>query len=209
MRTKTEERRQRILDVAIGVFREVGYEKASMAEIASQVGGSKATLYNYFPSKAELFLAVMHDAAEQHFAPVFQQLSHDGPLRDTLQRFGVRYLETVLSDDLVAIHRMASHDADRSEVGRLLYENGITVAWRQVSDFLQSCIDRGEMPACDVRLAALHLQALYEAELREPRMLGCLSSAQVSELAADAVERAVAVWGCRYLAKADAGMAGL
>jgi AcrR family transcriptional regulator len=199
MRTKTEERRQRILDVAIGVFRDVGYEKASMAEIASQVGGSKATLYNYFPSKAELFLAVMNAAAEQHFAPVFQQLSHDGPLRETLQRFGVRYLKTVLSDELVAIHRMASHEADRSEVGRLLYENGITVAWRQVGDFLRACVDRGEMPACDVHMAAVHLHALYEAELREPRMLGCLREAQVSALAEAAVARAVEVWACRYL----------
>lgn len=59
MRTKSDEKRQAILDVAAEVFREAGFERASMSEICTRVGGSKATLYNYFPSKEELFFEVM------------------------------------------------------------------------------------------------------------------------------------------------------
>ena len=56
MRTKSDEKRQAILDVAAEVFREAGFERASMSEICTRVGGAKATLYNHFASKDELFL---------------------------------------------------------------------------------------------------------------------------------------------------------
>ncbi len=55
MKTKTESKRQAILKAAADVFRDVGFERASMEEIRARIGGSKATLYNYFPSKEKLF----------------------------------------------------------------------------------------------------------------------------------------------------------
>ena len=61
MRVKTEERRQAIIEVAREAFTAQGFENTSMAEIASRVGGSKATLYNYFSSKEELFAAVIDE----------------------------------------------------------------------------------------------------------------------------------------------------
>ena len=60
MRVKSEARRQAILDVAAEVFREHGFEHASMSEMTARLGGSKSTLYSYFASKEELFLEVMH-----------------------------------------------------------------------------------------------------------------------------------------------------
>ena len=46
MRVKSEAKRQAILDIAKATFIEQGYSNTSMSEIASRVGGSKATLYN-------------------------------------------------------------------------------------------------------------------------------------------------------------------
>jgi AcrR family transcriptional regulator len=67
MRTKTEEKRQAIIDVAAATFGELGFERTSMSEICTRLGGSKATLYNYFPSKEALFLEVMFQASEADF----------------------------------------------------------------------------------------------------------------------------------------------
>ena len=64
MKTKTESKRQAILKAAAEVFREVGFERASMSDIRARIGGSKATLYNYFPSKEKLFFEVMYQAKE-------------------------------------------------------------------------------------------------------------------------------------------------
>ena len=59
MRVRTEEKRDTIVQAASEVFLELGFEGASMSQIAARVGGSKRTLYGYFGSKEDLFLAVM------------------------------------------------------------------------------------------------------------------------------------------------------
>ena len=53
------ERRREILGVALRAFAELGYHGASMSDIASDVGITKAALYVYFPSKEELFAEVL------------------------------------------------------------------------------------------------------------------------------------------------------
>ena len=65
MRVRTEAKRDAIVGVAAAVFGEMGFERASMDEIAARTGASKATVYGYFGSKQELFLAVIRDAAER------------------------------------------------------------------------------------------------------------------------------------------------
>lgn len=198
MRSKTEERRQLILDVAAELFMQAGFEKASMAEISSRVGGSKATLYNYFPSKDELFLAVMEHKARRHLEAIFSSLHEPGLLGERLRHFGERYLRIRLSDELVAIHRMAEHEGSRTEVGRLLFNNGVRRGWGLVANFLRQAMDSGALPACDPWVAAWHLKALLEAELREPRVLGVLSALPEDAELGAVVDRALAVWARGY-----------
>ena len=50
-----KDKRQRIIDAAIGVFCTAGYDGASMAEVSESAGVGKGTLYLYFDSKAALF----------------------------------------------------------------------------------------------------------------------------------------------------------
>lgn len=68
-----EERRQEILDAALALFCEKGYEKTSIADIARRLGISQGLCYRYFPSKeAVLDAAVDRYAREQvgRMAPV-------------------------------------------------------------------------------------------------------------------------------------------
>ena len=50
-------RRGEILDVAATLFAERGYAGADTQELADRLGVGKGTLYRYFPSKRDLFLA--------------------------------------------------------------------------------------------------------------------------------------------------------
>ncbi len=52
-------RTQRILDEAFELFRSVGYEAARIEDIAAAAELSVGTFYNYFPSKAEILLAMV------------------------------------------------------------------------------------------------------------------------------------------------------
>ena len=55
--------RQEILDAALVLFADQGYDKTSLREIAEQVGVTKAALYYHFPSKEEILVALFEPVA--------------------------------------------------------------------------------------------------------------------------------------------------
>lgn len=57
-------RRQEIIGVAAEVFREKGYDKASLNDIAAQMGTERASLYYYVASKEELFQEAVREVVE-------------------------------------------------------------------------------------------------------------------------------------------------
>jgi AcrR family transcriptional regulator len=63
-----EETRQRLLATAAGVFARLGYERASIAQIASDAGLSTGAIYAHYAGKAELFVATLRAHAEQEVA---------------------------------------------------------------------------------------------------------------------------------------------
>ena len=69
-RLAPDERRRRLLEHAVELFAEHGYDELSMAAFARSAGISKPLLYHYFPSKRDLFEAALTQAAEEHLAKV-------------------------------------------------------------------------------------------------------------------------------------------
>jgi AcrR family transcriptional regulator len=57
--------RERLLTAAAQEFARAGFERASVDAISLAAGYAKGTIYNYFPSKEELFLAVVEEASAQ------------------------------------------------------------------------------------------------------------------------------------------------
>ena len=58
-RLPRDERRSQLLSAALEVFTAAGYHSAAMDEIADRANVSKPVLYQHFPSKLELYLAVL------------------------------------------------------------------------------------------------------------------------------------------------------
>ena len=71
-----EERRQEILDAAMKLFSEKGYEETSMADIAREVGVVQGLCYRYFDSKQKLFQEAMERYVEECCA-AFLPVIHD------------------------------------------------------------------------------------------------------------------------------------
>ncbi len=199
MRVKSETRRQAIIEVAKDAFIRQGFENTSMSEIASRVGGSKATLYNYFSSKEEIFAAVMESSATEKIANAFKILEDSNDIHTTLTAFGMHYLHSILVPEIMAIRRMALNEADRSDIGRHFYENGPKRGWLLVSNYLQRQIEQKTLLPCDAGICAMHLKALLEAEVAEPCALGVIESPDESELKM-IVERAISVFLRAYQA---------
>lgn len=173
MQTKTGKRRQTILDVAAGMFAELGYERVSMAAIAAGTGCSKATLYSYFQSKEALFTAVMVDAMEERGLRMLGLLDpSDEDLRTVLERFGEAYLALMLSPEGLGATRTVIAQTGRSELGAQLYALGPKRFWDEAAVYIESQMARGTLAAGSARLAALHLQGLLEAGVVEPALFG-------------------------------------
>ncbi len=176
MRVKSEERRQAILEIAQKSFLEQGFEKTSMSFIAKELGGSKATLYNYFTSKEEIFEAVMHQGMAEQILESFLLLRDKKDLETDLKTFGFKYLRSLLSPEPIAIYRMAISESERSNIGRHFYANGPEKGIQSISAYLQNQIECGALSQCDTTIAAYQLQALLNASFIERYALGAIDS---------------------------------
>lgn len=191
MRTKTEEKRQAILDVAAATFGELGFERTSMSEICTRLGGSKATIYNYFPSKEALFVEVMFQASEADFQNTMLALQADSQdLPGALRTFGRRFLSLLYAPEVTAVRRLLVAEGERSQVGARCYDQGPRRGNALVSAFLQQAMAAGQLRSAAPTLATHHLLALLEAELLERFMFQHLPLPSTAELHACA-DRAV------------------
>jgi AcrR family transcriptional regulator len=189
MRVKSEERRQAILNTAKEEFTRQGFSQTSMSAIAKKVGGSKATLYNYFSSKEEIFTAVMDSVADQ-MTIAFESLSTTVGIKPALFDFGCQYLTSLYSPELAMVTKMAYTEADKSDLGRHFFENGPKKGLAHLQRFLTYHVENRALKPCDTGIAALQLRALLEAELREQFALGIIGQPDRQTIQ-DVVERAV------------------
>lgn len=169
-----------------------GFEGASMAQVAAKVGGSKSTLYRYYNSKEELFLAVSHDAAKRHIVPSLELLlaSKGKDLPKALCRFGEVAITIVASETSIKTLRTVISESGRSDIGKRFFEAGPNVGLQSISGFFQEQMDAGRMRQADPAVAARHLMALFESETVQPRLMGIKGELSKTEIRA-AVHRAV------------------
>ena len=73
----------KLLAAAAREFGRVGFERANIDAISLAAGYSKGTIYNYFPSKETLFVAVVEAASED--ASVSSSTPNEAPARDRLK----------------------------------------------------------------------------------------------------------------------------
>ncbi|GAB0118786.1 TetR/AcrR family transcriptional regulator C-terminal domain-containing protein [Acidisoma sp. 7E03] len=160
------ERRQAILDGAGRVFARDGYEGASMARIAREVGVSKGTLYNYFPSKAALFHGVIStscDSAFRHLLPDAQSLDS---AETTLRSLGLTIVEMMVSPFRRAIHTMVMSEAEKfPELARIFYEAGPQRALTYLAGWLRQQTEAGHFTIVDADFAAEQFVALCQTKL--------------------------------------------
>ncbi|WP_221799800.1 TetR/AcrR family transcriptional regulator [Oceanobacter mangrovi] len=203
MKTKSEARRLHIVEVATEVFRESGFERTSMAEISARVGGSKATLYNYFSSKEKLFLEVMVSSNQQQFDAAQALLDFsDATFKQALQQFGVALLKLLFSPDVLSVRRLVIAEALRSDLGHDCYRRSRKLGEQRISERLQLAIDKGILKTVDANRMTTHLLGLLESEFTEWLVWRDAPELTEPQLQA-AVERAVDVFWMAYGKQSD------
>jgi AcrR family transcriptional regulator len=90
-RTKSEilceARRAEILEAALSLFSEKGYELCSIDEIAAKAGLAKGTVYIYFKSKEELYKAVLGSALDERARRTLDAMGAAKTAREKIEAF--------------------------------------------------------------------------------------------------------------------------
>src|SRR3982751_1039953 len=89
------QRRKAFVGAAREAFFANGYAGTTMSSIAIAVGGSKTTLWSYFPSKDELFAAVLDDIVEHYGQALSVELPLEDDVEEVLLRFARALMETI------------------------------------------------------------------------------------------------------------------
>ncbi|MET4255960.1 AcrR family transcriptional regulator [Bradyrhizobium sp. S3.12.5] len=161
-------KRRQILAGARKVFMDLGFDGASMGEIARAAGVSKGTLYVYFADKSALFEAILEEEALQHGQVVF----NFDPARDaetTLRDFGAAYLHLLCRPGGGSAIRTVMAIAERMpDVGRRYYFRVLDKTIGRLSEYLKAHVAPGDLAIDDCDLAASQFMELCKASLFLP-----------------------------------------
>jgi len=84
---KKAETRKAIIESAVALFSDKGFEKTSIEDIAKQAGIGKATVYTYFATKDEIFLTFCDDELDEAFAALKEAQTESVTLMEQLVEF--------------------------------------------------------------------------------------------------------------------------
>jgi AcrR family transcriptional regulator len=163
----TSKRRQ-ILDGARKVFMDLGFDGASMGEIARSAGVSKGTLYVYFADKNRLFEAIVEETALEQGEIAFD-FDASGDAATTLREFGAAYIAMILRPDGGSAIRTVMAIAERMpDVGRRYYERVLQKTINRLAGHLGVHETAGELMIDDRELAASQFLLMCQASLFLP-----------------------------------------
>jgi AcrR family transcriptional regulator len=197
-RTDPDERRDHIIRVARAAFLEDGYAATSMNSIANRVGGSKATLYYYFPSKEELFAAAFTERTRELEQVLFDDEMEKLPLREALTILGERAVRWALHDDSVATFRLITAEAGRfPELGPLYFLAGPNKGKQLLADFIARAVQRGQVKPGSTMTMAITFVHVCLGELQHRKLwnLGEPTGKEIEASVANGVNVFVAAYG--------------
>ena len=193
-------KRRQILEGARKVFLDLGFDGASMGEIARAAGVSKGTLYVYFADKNRLFEAIVEEEVLDQQKVAFN-FDPERDVATTLREFGQAYIELLCRPRGGSAIRTVMAIAERMpEVGRRFYDNVIAHTIARLAVYLDVRVTAGELKIEDSMLAASQFMMTCQASLFLPFVFQA-APAPSAERTAQVVESATQMFLAAYQAK--------
>jgi TetR/AcrR family transcriptional regulator len=104
---REQERRDAIIQSAIKVFARMGYERATMDDLVSEAGCSKALVYLYWKNKAELFSYLIDLCGKQYSDFFHEMLESNTPFEKKITEFFPKFVE--LFNKNIDINKVVHH----------------------------------------------------------------------------------------------------
>ena len=195
------QKRGALMDAAIGRFLADGYDRTTLEAVAREAGVSSATLYKHFPTKADLFGAIMarlwdnEPEGEPEGEPA---LPKPGDPRRGLTGIGLDYAARLQERQTVDLFRVTIAEAPRfPELGRELYERGKKPYLDRLRVYLEREIAVGTLAIDDIPIATRQFLGMINDVVFWPRLL--IVDLQISREESRAiVDQAVETFLARY-----------
>ena len=177
-----ERRRQQIIDGALVVFAEKGFEKATNQDIAEAAGiGSPGLIYHYFESKADL----LHQAVVSR-SPELQSVLADEVLaalapREALSHIGSAFLSLVNDPENQQLFRVILTEAMRNSETAAAWRHATSVPVRQaLVRYLAAKMDSSQLRPVDPEAAAHCFLGAFMSYVLRREVFGRTDSRQLS-----------------------------
>lgn len=158
---KKRQTRKALIDAAVTLFAEQGYEQTSMDQLARAAGVGKGTIYGYFKAKEEIFLAYCEAEIDFAFSALDRKLDEDAPLVDQLvaQTMGqITFITANREFGRIFAREMLFPGENSGLSSRELDMRYL----KKVGEVLRRAQQHGELPAeTDQLLLIAHFHALY------------------------------------------------
>jgi AcrR family transcriptional regulator len=169
--TEDSAKRRQIVEGARTIFSVLGYDAASMGEIAKAAGVSKGTLYVYFKDKDELFQAIVEKECVFQAEGVFDFDTANPDIAGTLTRMGVAYVKLLCVPGRLSTLRTVIAIADRKPTaGRTFYEAGPVVGVAKLRAYFEAEVAAGRLVIEDPEVAAAQFMESCHATLLKPML---------------------------------------
>ncbi|MBC5784345.1 TetR/AcrR family transcriptional regulator [Ramlibacter sp. USB13] len=158
---RKEARPGELLDAALDLFVEKGFAATRSEEVAARAGVSKGTLFLYFPTKEELFKAVVRENMSGRFAEWQEEfMKFEGSTADMARHFMRVWWERIGATRASGITKlMISEARNFPELAAFYQQEVIRPGTDLVRRILQRGIARGEFRPVDVEYAVFGVVA--------------------------------------------------
>ncbi|MCH5139031.1 TetR/AcrR family transcriptional regulator [Clostridiaceae bacterium UIB06] len=181
-----DERRQEILDGAVRLFSEKGYDKTSISDIAKYLGISQGLCYRYFKSKEEIFKSAIDEYANSIADEIIKIITSPNlTLEEKLSdKLNFHDLETKKSSYYKVFHE---------ENAKLLHDSISISICRKVTPYIQAEIDKeiknGRLEAVDSAMFASCFVYGQLGILLDTNISAEIRIRRISEFLTDMLER--------------------
>lgn len=181
-------RREQIVAAALKTFSRLGYRGATTRELARGAGITEVTLFRHFPTKEELFGAVLDTYS---ILPVLKaELEHPEPDKDvhaTLRRLGRQFLGIMAARKDV-IRLMLAEAATNPKQAQMLFRQGPGRFLEGAEKMLTGLRRKGAIRAVDVPVAARALLGVHLSYMLIQELFGKVAGSGTSlDKAADEI----------------------
>lgn len=135
LKPRTTDKREEVLDIASETFLSKGFDGTSINVMAREAGISKESIYRYFGSKEDLFLAVVERELEVYKKSMLDTISHfqGKSLKEALFSVAEATLQVASHDRTLALRRLIFQmSANGSKVGTHYFQSGPDIAYKNL-----------------------------------------------------------------------------